>query len=112
MLFFLRIFKKFFGKENWIKCKGISYIFDIRILASIRLVFPKTINLSKSSRIFTSFPIISKGKLIKQFFSNDKWDLGMNKIFFSDSIIIDFIKVIYFSINFSPLFVFSSPINE
>ena len=49
---------------------------------------------------------------MKQFFNKDKWDLGMNKIFFSDSIIIDFIKVIYFSINFSSFFEFSSLIIE
>ena len=62
------------------------------------MVFPKRVNLSLSSFDFFSLlsVVISIGKWIKQFFIKDKCDLGVNKIFFSDSIIINFINVIYF----------------
>ena len=84
---------------------GISYKFDTSTFILLKLVFPKRIILSLSSFIFIFFSdFISIGKLIKHFLIKDKWDFGVNKIFFSESNIINFIKVIYFSINLLSIF--------
>ena len=86
-------------KVNEIFSGGKLYNLDINIFKSLIFVFPNNKNFLISS--FSSlgfFSLSFKGRLIKQFLSNDKWDLGLNKQFFSDSIIIIFNKIKHLSI--------------
>ena len=103
--FFFKNFENFFENENSTLSVGIPYKFETIIFILLKFVFPRRVIFSLSSFDFKLLlDDISIGKLIKQFLIRDKWDFGVNKIFFSDSIIINFIKVIYFSINLLSLF--------
>jgi hypothetical protein len=73
----------------------ILYNLDINIFKSLKLVLPINKYFSVSSLSIVLFPGKSKGRFIRQFLIRDKWDFGLNKQFFSDSIIINLSIVIH-----------------